>query len=75
MILFSINKKANQFAYPREVQIDLKKQTATIKGERITSIMGVRAAGDLHLELDFKDGPHTNSNPWGVYIAKEVELL
>ena len=72
---FSTGKKASQLAYPRKIEIDLKKQVAKIHGDRITSILGVRAAGSLKLELHFKSGPHTPRNPWGVYIAKEVELL
>lgn len=72
---FSVSKKVSQLAYPTAIEIDLKKSVARISGERITSIMGVRAAGQLKLELHFKSGPHTKANPWGVYIAREVELL
>ena len=72
---FSVSKKASQLAFPTAIEIDLKKRVARISGERITSIMGVRAAGQLKLELHFKSGPHTPTNPWGVYISREVELL
>jgi len=75
VINFSTSKKASQLAYPRKIEIDLKKQVAKVEGDRITSILGARAAGSLKLELHFKNGPHTPRNPWGVYIAKEVELL
>ena len=57
------------------IGLHVKKQVAKVEGDRITSILGVRAAGSLKLELHFKSGPHTPRNPWGVYIAKEVELL
>ena len=72
---FSVSRKASQRAFPTEIKIDLKNQVAKISGERVTSIMGVRAAGELKLELHFSGGPHTTTNPWGVYIVREVELL
>ena len=37
--------------------------------------MGIRAAGSLNLKLHFASGPHTQENPWGVYITREVEQL
>ncbi len=72
---FSHDKKVIQRAFPTDIQIDLKNQTAKVVGERVTSIMGIRAAGELKVELHFTSGPHTKANPWGVYISKEVELL
>ncbi len=35
--------------------------------------MGIRAAGSLNLKLYFESGSHTEENPWGVYIRREVE--
>ncbi len=35
--------------------------------------MGIRAAGGLNLKLHFESGLHTEKNPWGVYITREVE--
>ncbi len=72
---FSLSKKVSQRVFPTKVYVDLKAQKAFIDGDRVTSIMGIRADGGLKLELHFRPGPHTKANPWGVYVAKEVELL
>ena len=73
VIKFSTEKLVGQKAYPEDIKVDLKKGLAVISGDRITSIQGVKAAGDLRLQLSFDAGPRTIQNPWGVYIAKEVE--
>ena len=70
---FSTSKKVHQRVFPTTVNVDLKKKIVHIRGERITSIMGIRAAGSLNLKLHFSNGPHTKENPWGVYITREVE--
>lgn len=70
---FSTEKSVSQKVYPETIQINLKKKTAFIKGDRVTSIQGLRAAGDLKLELAFEFGNRTYSNPWGIYISKETE--
>ena len=70
---FSIEKIVSQKIYPAKIEIDLKKQTALITGDRVTSIQGLKAAGNLKLELTFESGPRTQANPWGLYISKERE--
>ncbi|GIL17467.1 MAG: hypothetical protein BroJett040_12180 [Oligoflexia bacterium] len=70
---FSTEKIVSQKVYPEKIEIDLKKQTALITGDRITSIQGLKAAGNLKLELTFESGLRTHENPWGIYISKERE--
>lgn len=70
---FSTEKIVSQKVYPEQIEIDLKKNTAFITGERVTSIQGLKAAGNLKLELTFESGPRTQANPWGLYISKERE--
>jgi hypothetical protein len=70
---FSTEKIVSQKVYPEKIEIDLKKNTALITGERVTSIQGLKAAGNLKLELSFESGPRTQNNPWGLYISKERE--
>jgi len=70
---FSVDKIVSQKVYPSDIKIDLKNQTALITGDRVTSIQGLKAAGNLKLELTFESGPRTKENPWGLYISKERE--
>lgn len=70
---FSTEKIVSQKVYPEKIEVDLKKNTALITGERVTSIQGLKAAGNLKLELSFESGPRTQNNPWGLYISKERE--
>lgn len=70
---FSVEKIVSQKVYPEKIEIDLKKQTALITGDRVTSIQGLKAAGNLKLELTFENGQRTKENPWGLYISKERE--
>lgn len=70
---FSTEKIVSQKVYPEKIEINLKNQTALIMGERLTSIQGLKAAGNLNLELTFESGPRTEGNPWGLYISKERE--
>lgn len=70
---FSVDKVVSQKVYPSDIKIDLKNQTALITGDRVTSIQGLKAAGNLKLELTFESGPRTKENPWGLYISKERE--
>lgn len=71
---FSTEKLVSQRVYAADgLKVDLAKKTVSISGDRITSIQGMKAAGDLRLELSFDSGPRTDSNPWGVYITKEKE--
>lgn len=73
VVRFAQEKQVEQRVYQNKVTVNLEKQTVLIKGDRITSIQGLRAAGDLKLELSFDYGPRTAKNPWGIYITKESE--
>lgn len=75
VIRFSTEKIVAQRTYPVDVQVDLKTGVVVLSGDRITSIQGLKAAGDLRLELTFESGPRTEQNPWGVYIVREKESL
>jgi len=70
---FAIEKGVLQRAYVNEVAVNLEKKTAKVSGDRVTAIQGLKAAGDLRLELSFESGPRTRENPWGIYITKERE--
>ena len=70
---FSTEKIVSQKVYAEKIEINLKNQTALITGDRVTSIQGLKAAGNLKLELTFENGPRTSNNPWGLYISKERE--
>lgn len=73
IVRFSTEKQVAQRVYPEKIDVNLERRTASISGDRITSIQGIKAAGDLRLELTFESGPRTKANPWGVYISKEKE--
>jgi len=70
---FSIEKLVSQRVYPEKIEVNLEKKTVVISGDRVTSIQGLKAAGNLQLELTFDSGPRTKENPWGLYITKERE--
>lgn len=70
---FSTEKIVSQKVYPNEIKVNLANGTAYITGDRVTSIQGLKAAGNLKLELTFESGPRTMNNPWGLYISKERE--
>lgn len=74
VLKFSVEKNVSQKIYPNQFEIDLTKNTAILKGDRITSIQGLKAAGNLNLELTFEFSARTKLNPWGIYISKEKEL-
>ncbi len=73
VVRFAQEKSVAQRVYPGKMQINFEKQTVFIEGDRVTSIQGLKAAGELKLELSFDYGPRTNKNPWGIYITKERE--
>lgn len=73
IVKFSKEKIVSQMVYPTKIDVDMNKKTALIVGDRITTIQGLKAAGGLKLELTFENGPRTDENPWGLYIAKERE--
>jgi hypothetical protein len=70
---FSLEKQVSQTIYPSNIEINIKDGTANIIGDRVTSIQGLKAAGNLKLQLTFETGPRTIQNPWGIYIIKEKE--
>jgi hypothetical protein len=70
---FSVDKLVSQTVYPSKIVVDLAKKSIFITGDRITSIQGMKAAGDLKLEISFEMGSRTQQNPWGIYITKERE--
>lgn len=70
---FSTEKHVSQKIYPNKIDVNLAKNTALITGDRVTAIQGLKAAGNLKLELTFESGPRTEMNPWGIYISKERE--
>jgi hypothetical protein len=73
VIRFAQEKLVAQRVYPEKMIVDLEKQTVLVQGDRVTSIQGLKAAGDLKLELSFEFGPRTAKNPWGIYVTKERE--
>ncbi|MGE3974767.1 MAG: hypothetical protein AB7F59_09610 [Bdellovibrionales bacterium] len=70
---FSTEKLVSQRVYPEVMEVNLKNKTVFVKGDRVTDIQGLKAAGNLRLELSFESGPRTKDNPWGLYITKEKE--
>ena len=70
---FSTEKLVSQRIYPNNIEVNFAKSTAFITGDRVTSIQGLKAAGNLKLELTFESGSRTEGNPWGIYISKERE--
>ena len=73
VVRFSVDRDVEQRVYPVDFKIDLKNQTVFLTGDRVTSIQGLKAAGNLNLALEFISGPRTTNNPWGIYITKEKE--
>ena len=73
VVKFSTEKIVSQRVYPEKIEVNLLKKTAYITGDRVTTIQGLKAAGNLKLELSFESGPRTQANPWGIYISKERE--
>lgn len=72
---FSLEKQVGQKLYLSNIEINLKDNSAYITGDRVTAIQGLKAVGNLKLQLYFESGPHTPQNPWGIYIVKEKEEL
>lgn len=70
---FSTEKLVSQRVFPDKMEVSLDKKTVLVTGDRISAIQGLKAAGNLRLELSFESGPRTKENPWGVYVTKEKE--
>lgn len=73
IVRFAQEKLVSQRVYPDKVVVNLEKQIVAIQGDRVTSIQGLKAVGDLKLELSFEYGPRSAKNPWGIYVIKERE--
>lgn len=73
VVKFSVDKLVSQRVFPDKIVVNLEKKTVSIFGDRITAIQGLKAAGDLKLELTIESGPRNTQNPWGIYITKEKE--
>ncbi|MSP19837.1 MAG: hypothetical protein EXR74_09745 [Bdellovibrionales bacterium] len=70
---FSTDRAASQHIYPEKIDVSLEKSTVSITGDRVTSVQGLKAVGELRLELTFQSGARSKLNPWGLYITKERE--
>jgi len=68
---FAAERNVTQRGYAASIDVDFRKQSATVRGDRVTSIEGLSAAGQLNLVLEFESGPRTQANPWGVYVVRE----
>ena len=75
ILKFSREKGVAQKVYVDSVAVDLSKENAEIRGERLSLIQGMRAAAGLKLILEFSSGKRTHENPWGVYVIKEKEIM
>lgn len=72
---FSLEKQVSQKIFVTNVKVNIENGAIEITGDRITSIQGMKAAGDLKLLLNFESGARTKDNPWGIYVTKEREEL
>lgn len=75
IVRFSSEKMVSQNVYAdrERARVNLEKRTVWLTGDRFTAIQGIRAAGELKLELTYESGPRSEDNPWGVYFVKERE--
>lgn len=64
-------KKISQTFYPSEITVDVENRKATVKGERILMIDGLRAANSMTFELGIRLNTRNATNPEGVYITSE----
>ena len=74
VVKFSVDKQVTQKIFPEQVSVNIEGKKALITGTRVTAIQGIRAAGDLKIELILEYGSRTKQNPWGVFIIKENEM-
>ncbi len=66
-------KKVTERVYSRSMSVDFAKKTITVVADRIDDFNALRAATTLNLVLNFEIGDRTVTNPWGVYVTKEIE--
>ena len=70
---FVKDKKVSQRLYPQKMDVDFKTKTIKVTADRITEFDSLKAATVLKLKLSFDTDDRTVTNPWGIYITKEVE--
>lgn len=70
---FVKDRKASQRVYPQKIIVDLKNKTVLVIADRINEFESLKAATVLNLKFEIELDDPTVLNPWGVYIAKEVE--
>ena len=70
---FAKDKKVTQRVYPQKIDIDFPNKVITVVADRITEFENLKAVTALKLRLNFQIDDRTPTNPWGVYVTKEVE--
>ena len=70
-VKIAMEKKISQVFYASEVTVDLDAKTATITGDRILTIDGLRAANSMKVAIGFRLNSRSSNNPEGVYITSE----
>lgn len=66
-------KRVRQRVYPKSVEVDLKEKKISVLADRFTDFDGLKAATEMRLELWFTSGERSVTNPWGIYMVKELE--
>lgn len=70
---FVLEKKVNQRLYPQKIDVDFKTKTISVLADRFTEFESLKAATVLKVKFFFDTDDRTPTNPWGVYVTKEVE--
>lgn len=65
------DKHVSQRFYFDESTIQLNQGKATVSGDRVLILDGLRATNPMTLEIDYQLGNRTPTNPEGVYITSE----
>lgn len=65
-------KKISQRFHVLSVSVDEKSEHATIEGDRVLMVEGLRAVTPFKIELDFELGSRSALNPEGFYVKSEV---
>lgn len=66
-------KRVTQRVYPKSIIIDIKAKKAVIVADRINEFESLKAATEMRLSLYFTVADRSVTNPWGIFITKEVE--
>ena len=64
-------KLSQRFYLASEPVADFKTKTVKVSGDRIIVVEGLRATNPLKLELSYEAGPHSETNPSGIYVTAE----